>query len=141
MTKLIAALALLGFAACAAPASAQEDRSAGALVGHWTGLITEQGDIPQYTLSVHIGLDMSGDPTGVVRYDAFPCAGVWSHAHWRGDRWTIEESITENIDRCAPQVLVTLEQRGANGLQVTLQPMGSDGPPATGMLLRRSSAP
>jgi hypothetical protein len=138
LTKLIAAVASLGFAALiAAPAAAQVDRSAGALVGHWTGMITEQGEVPQYTLSVHISLDMSGDPVGTVEYDAFPCAGVWTNSLWRGEFWSLEETITENTDRCAPQVLVKVEQRGANGLQVTLQPLGSDNPPATGMLVRR----
>jgi len=140
MTKLIAIAASLGFALMlVGPAAAQEDRSPGALVGHWTGIITEPGggELSQYTLSVHIAVDMSNDPVGTVEYDAFPCTGVWTNAHWRGETWTLEESITEGVDRCAPQVLITVAQRGANGLEVTLQPIGADAPPATGMLQRR----
>lgn len=141
MTKLIAALALLAFAACATPAAAQVDRSPGAMVGHWTGMITEQGDIPQYTLSVHINLDRAGNPVGKVEYDAFPCAGVWSDARRQGERLTLQETITENADRCAVYVVITLYQQSANSLEVSLAPVGSDGPPSTGTLLRRSSAP
>jgi hypothetical protein len=138
LTKLIAAIASLGFAVLfAAPAAAQVDRSPGAMVGHWTGVITEQGDIPQYTLSVHINLDRSGSPVGKVEYDAFPCAGVWSDAERRGDRWTLQETITENATRCAVHVVITLEQQSANSLQVALTPVGSDGPPSTGTLMRR----
>jgi hypothetical protein len=138
-TKLIAIVASLGFAALTtAPAAAQEDRSPGAMVGHWTGIITEQGSIPQYTLSVHINLDRNGNPLGAVEYDAFPCAGVWTNAERRGERWTLQETITEDVTRCAVHVVVTLEQRGANGLEVTLLPVGYDGPPSTGMLQRRS---
>lgn len=138
LTKLIAAIASLGFAALfAAPAAAQVDRSPGAMVGHWTGVITEQGDIPQYTLSVHINLDRNGDPVATVEYDAFPCAGAWTNARRQGERWTLQETITENIERCAAHVVITIEQQSANSLEVTLQPVGYDGPPSTGMLQRR----
>lgn len=138
LTKLIAAIASLGFAALfAAPAAAQVDRSPGAMVGHWTGIITEQGDIPQYTLSVHINLDRNGDPVATVEYDAFPCAGAWSNPRRQGERWTLQETITEDVERCAAHVVITIEQQSANSLQVTLQPVGSDGPPSIGTLQRR----
>jgi hypothetical protein len=138
LTKLIAAIASLGFAALfAAPAAAQVDRSPGAMVGHWTGIITEQGDIPQYTLSVHINLDREGNPVATVEYDAFPCAGAWTDARRQAERWTLQETITENVDRCAEYVVITLYQQSANSLEVSLAPVGSDGPPSTGMLLRR----
>jgi hypothetical protein len=136
LTKLVAAVASLA-ALFAAPAAAQVDRSPGAMVGHWTGVITEQGSIPQYTLSVHLNLDRNGNPVGKVEYDAFPCAGVWTDARRQGDHWTLQETITDNVDRCAVHVTITLEQQSANSLQVALQPVGSDGPPSTGMLLRR----
>ncbi|QGZ94163.1 hypothetical protein [Terricaulis silvestris] len=138
LTKLIAAIASLGFAALiAAPAAAQIDRSPGAMVGHWTGVIAENGDIPQYTLSVHINLDRDGDPVGKVEYDAFPCAGVWTDARRQGERWTLQETITEDVDRCAVHVVITIEQQSANSLEVSLQPVGNDGSPSTGMLQRR----
>jgi hypothetical protein len=138
LTKLIAAIASLGFAALiAAPAAAQVDRSPGAMVGHWTGMITEQGDLPQYTLSVHINLDRNGNPIGTVEYDAFPCAGVWTDARRQGERWTLQETITEDVDRCAVHVVITIEQQSANSLEVSLQPVGNDGSPSTGMLQRR----
>ena len=138
MTKLIATIASLAFAALfAAPAAAQVDRSPGAMVGHWTGVITEQGEIPQYTLSVHINLDRDGNPVGKVEYDAFPCAGVWTEARRQGERWTLQETITENVDRCAEYVVITLHQQSANSLEISLDPVGSDGPPSTGTLLRR----
>jgi hypothetical protein len=137
-TKLIAVAASLGFAALfAAPAAAQVDRSPGAMVGHWTGVITEQGSVPQYTLSVHINLDRDGNPVGKVEYDAFPCAGVWTGAHRDGERWILQETITEHADRCAMHVVIALEQQSANSLEVALQPVGGDGPPSTGMLMRR----
>jgi hypothetical protein len=138
LTKLIAAIASLGFAALfAAPAAAQVDRSPGAMAGHWTGMITEQGDIPQYTLSVNINLDRNGNPVGTVEYDAFPCAGVWTDARRQGERWTLQETITENVERCAVHVVITIEQQSANSLEVTLQPVGHDGPPSMGILWRR----
>jgi hypothetical protein len=138
LSKLIAAIASLGFAALiAAPATAQVDRSPGAMVGHWTGMITEQGSIPQYTLSVHINLDREGNPVAKVEYDAFPCAGVWTSAARRGEHWTLQETITENVPNCAEHVVITLEQQSANSLAVTLMPVGSDGPPSTGTLMRR----
>jgi hypothetical protein len=138
MTKLIAAIASLGFAALfAAPATAQVDRSPGAMVGHWTGVITEQGEIPAYTLAVHINLDRDGNPVGKVEYDAFPCAGVWTEARRQGERWTLQETITENTDRCAVYVVITLYQQSANSLEISLAPVGSDGPPSTGTLIRR----
>jgi hypothetical protein len=137
MTKLIAAFALLAFAALAAPAAAQVDRSPGAMVGHWTGVITEQGDIPEYTLSVHINLDREGNPVGKVEYDAFPCAGVWTEARRQRERWTLQETITENVDRCAVYVVITLYQQSANSLEISLEPIGSNGPPSTGVLIRR----
>lgn len=138
MTKLIAAAASLGFAVLlAAPAAAQVDRSAGAMVGHWTGLITEAGSIPHYTLSVHMNVDPDGLPIGSVEYDAFPCAGVWTYASREAEAWTLRETITEGDDKCAQHIVVTLTQRGANGLEVTLAPVGSDAPPSTGMLQRR----
>jgi hypothetical protein len=138
LTKLIAAVASLGFAALfAAPAAAQVDRSPGAMIGHWTGMITEQGSIPQYTLSVHINLDRNGHPVGKVEYDAFACAGVWTDAQRQGEHWTLQETITEDVPSCAEHVVITLNQQSANSLEVTLQPIGSDGPPATGMLMRR----
>jgi hypothetical protein len=138
LTKLKAAVASLGFVALfAAPAAAQFDQSPGALVGHWTGIIDEAGSIPQYTLSVHINLDRDGNPVGTVEYDAFPCAGIWTSAQSQGDRWALQETITENVDRCAEHVVITLEQSGANGLQVTLLPVGAEGSPSSGMLMRR----
>ena len=138
LTKLIAAIASLGFAALiAAPAAAQVDRSPGAMVGHWTGIVTEQGDVPQYTLSVHINLDREGNPVATVEYDAFPCAGVWTEARREAERWTLQETITEDVDRCAELVTITLYQQSANSLEVLLAPVGSDGPPSTGTLLRR----
>jgi hypothetical protein len=138
LTKLIAAAASLGFAALiAAPAAAQVDRSPGAMVGHWTGVITEDGSVPQYTLSVHINLDRNGNPVGKVEYDAFPCAGVWTDAHRQGERWTLQETITENVANCAVHVVIALEQQSANSLEVSLAPVGHDGPPSTGMLVRR----
>lgn len=138
LTKLIAAIASLGFAALiAAPAAAQVDRSPGAMVGHWSGVITEVGDIPQYTLSVHINLDRQGNPVAKVEYDAFPCAGVWTSAQRAGERWTLQETITENVDRCAEYVVITLYQQSANSLEISLAPVGSDAPPSTGTLVRR----
>ena len=138
LTKLLAAVASLGFAALiAAPAVAQGDRSPGAMVGHWTGVITERGDIPQYTLSVHINLDREGEPVAKVEYDAFPCAGVWTAAQRQGERWTLQETITDNVDRCAEHVVIMLHQQSANGLEISLAPVGGDGPPATGTLIRR----
>jgi hypothetical protein len=140
LTKLIAVVASLGFAALfAAPAAAQVDRSPGAMTGHWTGVITEAGDIPQYTLSVHINLDRNGVPVGKVEYDAFPCAGVWTDARRQGEYWTLQETITENVTNCAVHVVITLEQQSANSLAVTLATVGYDGPPSTGTLLRRAS--
>jgi hypothetical protein len=100
-------------------------------------VITEEGSIPQYTLSVHINVNADGLPVGTVAYDAFPCAGVWANATRRDEVWTLAETITEGVDNCAAQVVVTLTQRGANGLEVTLAPVGFDGPPSTGMLQRR----
>lgn len=140
LIKLVAAAALLGFFATlsATPAAAQVDRSPGAMVGHWTGMITEQGSIPQYTLSVQINLDRNGHPVGKVEYDAFPCAGVWTGAQRQGDRWTLQETITEDVSNCAEHVVITLEQSGANGLSVVLLPVGFDGPPSTGILTRRT---
>src|SRR5262245_34644515 len=118
LTKLVAAIASLGFAALfATPAAAQVDRSPGAMVGHWTGMITEHGHIPQYTLSVHINLDRDGNPVGKVDYDAFPCAGVWTDARRQGERWRLQETITENVDRCAVHVVITLYQQSANSLE------------------------
>lgn len=138
LTKLIAAIASLGFAALfAAPAAAQVDRSPGAMVGHWTGVISEQGDIPQYTLSVHINLDRDGNPVATVEYDAFPCSGVWTEARRQAERWTLQETITENVDRCAEYVVITLYQQSANSLEISLAPVGGDGPPSTGTLIRR----
>lgn len=138
LTKLIAAVASLAFAALiAAPAAAQVDRSPGAMVGHWTGMITEQGDVPHYTLSVHINLDREGNPVAKVEYDAFPCAGVWTAPRRQGERWTFQETITENVDRCAEYVVITLYQQSANSLEVSLAPVGGDGPPSTGILIRR----
>lgn len=136
LTKLIAALASLA-ALIAAPASAQVDRSPGAMVGHWTGMITEQGSIPQYTLSVHINLDRNGNPVGKVEYDAFPCAGVWTSAARQGERWALQETITENVPNCAEHVVITLYQQSANSLEVTLLPVGASGPPSSGTLMRR----
>jgi hypothetical protein len=79
MLKFTTVLATLSLASaiCLSPASAQD---AEAIQGHWTGIITEPGSIPQYTLSVHINLDRNGFPVGLVQYGAFPCAGVWSNA-------------------------------------------------------------
>lgn len=138
LTKLIAAVASLGLAALiAAPAAAQVDRSPGAMVGHWTGVISEEGSIPHYTLSVHINLDRNGNPVGKVEYDAFPCAGVWTEARRQGERWTLQETITENADRCAVHVVISLEQQSANSLDIVLAPVDHDGPPSTGVLVRR----
>jgi hypothetical protein len=138
LSKLIAAIASLGFAALfAAPAAAQVDRSPGAMVGHWTGVITEDGDIPQYTLSVHVNLDRNGNPVATVEYDAFPCAGVWTEARRQAEHWTLQETITENVDRCAEYVVITLYQQSANSLEISLAPVGGDGPPSTGTLIRR----
>lgn len=138
MAKLAAILATLALLA-PLPALAQEmmERDPNALRGHWTGLISEPGaPIPAYTLSVHIGLDASGEPVGISRYDAFPCAGAWSNSAFRGDRWSMEESIVDGIGKCAEQVMVELVPNG-DVMDVRLTPFMSDAPPATGRLTRR----
>ncbi|MGD9966818.1 MAG: hypothetical protein AB7T59_09880 [Hyphomonadaceae bacterium] len=131
MTKLLAALAtLICTAALAAPAAAQ---SAEALAGHWTGIVNEPGSIPQYTLSVHINLDRDGRPVGVVQYDAFPCAGVWSNGAHSGGVWTFDETIVADIPNCAEHVTVELRPHG-DVLQVRL---GSSDLTSAGELRRR----
>lgn len=138
MAKLAAILATLALLApLSAAAQEMMEREPGALRGRWTGLISEPGAlIPAYTLSVHIGLDASGEPVGVAHYDAFPCTGAWSNSAFRGDRWTMEQSIVDGAgSRCAEQVMVELVPNG-DAMDVRLTPFMTDVPPATGRLER-----
>lgn len=120
MLKITIALASLSVASaiCVSPASAQ---AAGSIQGHWTGIINEPGSIPQYTLSVHINLDRNGLPVGLVQYDAFPCAGVWSNAVEREGRWTFDETIVIDTPNCAEHVTIELKLNG-DVLDVRLGP-------------------
>ena len=120
MLKFTTALATLSLASaiCVSSASAQD---AEAIQGHWTGIITEPGSIPQYTLSVHINLDLNGLPVGLVQYDAFPCAGVWSNAVKREGGWTFDETIVIDTPNCAEHVMIELKPSG-DALEVRLGP-------------------
>lgn len=131
ITKLIAAVASLAFAASFAPPAVAQ--SAASLTGHWTGIINEPGSIPQYTLSAHINLDRAGRPVGVVQYDAFPCAGVWSNGAQSGGVWTFDETIVENVPNCAEHVMIELRPAG-DVIQVRL---GARGLTSSGELRRR----
>lgn len=127
-------VALVFAASSAAPALGQD---AGELVGHWSGIINEQGSIPQYTLSVHINLDPNGDPVGLVEYDAFPCAGVWNNARHDKGTWLLIETITVNVGTCAEHVTIALTPGGDGSLDVRLAPIGADVEPAVGTLQLR----
>lgn len=120
MLRFIPALASFSFASAmsASPAFAQDAES---LQGHWTGIINEPGSIPQYTLSVHINLDRNGLPVGLVQYDAFPCAGVWSNATQRDGAWTFDETIVIDTPNCAEHVMIALRPNG-DVLDVRLGP-------------------
>jgi hypothetical protein len=131
MTKLLATLATLALTAVMAPSAAAQ--SAETLTGHWTGIINEPGSIPQYTLSVHINLDRDGRPVGVVQYDAFPCAGVWSNASQAGGVWTFDETIVESVPNCAEHVMIELTPAG-DVIEVRL---GARGLTSSGELRRR----
>lgn len=120
MLKCVIRLACLSLASAMSvvPAFAQDAES---LKGHWTGIIDEPGSIPQYTLSVHINLDRNGHPVGLVQYDAFPCAGVWSNAVKREGSWTFDETIAIDTRNCAEHVTIELRPNG-NALDVRLGP-------------------
>lgn len=120
MLKFPMALAMLSIAStiCVLPASAQDDAS---IQGHWTGIINEPGSIPQYTLSVHINLDVNGLPVGLVQYDAFPCAGVWNNAVKREGVWTFDETIVIDTPNCAEHVMIELKPTG-DALDIRLGP-------------------
>ena len=111
MSQLVTGLASISVAIAlvVSPASAQDAET---LQGHWTGIINEPGSIPQYTLSVHINLDRDGLPVGLVQYDAFPCAGVWSNAKPRDGVWTFDETIVVDTPNCAEHVLIELRPNG-----------------------------
>jgi hypothetical protein len=130
MAKHTAILALLALAALATPAAAQD---AASLEGHWTGIISERGSIPRYTLSVHINLDREGRPVGIVQYDAFPCAGVWSNGTLSNGVWSFDETIVENQPNCAEHVRVELRPSG-DAIDVRL---GATTLSAAGQLVRR----
>ena len=129
-----AVVALVFAAGLAGPALGQD---AAELTGHWTGIIDEQGDIPQYTLSVHINLDPNGDPVGLVEYDAFPCAGVWNSATSDRGRWLLVETITTNVGICAEHVAIELTPRSDGDIDIRLAPIGFEVTPATGTLRPR----
>ena len=130
---MIRKLALLSaLMAAAAPASAQTS----SLVGHWSGAIREDGSIPIYTLSVHLGLDTAGRLVGLVQYDAFPCAGVWTNAQVAGNAWRLEETITVDRPNCAPAVDIELTPAGET-MSIRLRPIGSTASWSTGVLSRR----
>lgn len=120
MLKFTMALATLSLAStiCVSNASAQ---GAEMIQGHWTGIINEPGNIPQYTLSVHINLDRNGFPVGLVQYDAFPCAGVWSNAVKSEGGWTFDETIVIDTPNCAEHVIIALKPNG-DALDVRLGP-------------------
>jgi hypothetical protein len=126
--------------AMAAPASAQgadPPSAADMLRGHWTGPIDEpDSDIPRYTLSVHIDTDAIGRPLGTVRYDAFPCAGVWSDVSRDGAVWRFEETITEGGANCARHVRIELTP-GGDTIAVRLRDEAYDGAWSRGTLRRR----
>jgi hypothetical protein len=132
---MITRLALLSaLVAVATPvASAQ---TASSLVGHWSGAVREDGSIPIYTLSVHLALDTAGRLVGLVEYDAFPCAGVWSNAQFTGGAWRLEETITVNKPNCAPAVDIELSPVGRT-ISVRLRPIGSSANWSTGVLYPR----
>jgi hypothetical protein len=116
---------------CAAPAHAQTDT----LSGHWSGIITEprSQNFPAYTLSVHLGADEEGRPVGIVQYDAFPCAGVWTFARMNGQAMRFNETIVDGVDQCAQHVVVELTPR-VGGLDVRLWPVGGEAEASTGRL-------
>jgi hypothetical protein len=120
MLKFTSAMAALSLASaiCVSPASAQGAES---IQGHWTGIIDEPGSIPQYTLSVHINLDRNGLPVGLVQYDAFPCAGVWSNAVKQEGGWTFDETIVIDTPNCAEHVMIELKPNG-DALDIRLGP-------------------
>jgi hypothetical protein len=61
-------------------------------------------------MTVDIGVDRAGRPVAAVRYDAFPCAGVWTDATRAGRRWRFHETIVDNPrGQCALHGDVELE--------------------------------
>lgn len=132
MLKFVTMLTCLSLASAmsVSPASAQNAES---LEGLWTGIIDEPGSIPQYTLSVHINLDRNGRPVGLVQYDAFPCAGVWSNAVEREGSWTFDETVVIDTRNCAEHVMIELRPNG-DALDVRLGPSALT---SSGRLTRR----
>lgn len=130
MAKHIAILASLALAAIATPVAAQD---AAALEGHWTGIVAERGSIPRYTLSVRLNRDRQGQLVGIVQYDAFPCAGVWSNATFSNGVWSFDETIVENQSNCAEHVRVEIRPNG-DAIDVRLGPTTLS---AAGTLTRR----
>ena len=107
--------------------------------GHWSGVINEphSQSFPQYTLSVHIDADHSGNPVGVVEYDAFPCVGAWLHSARQPSGWRFDEVIVRGVDRCSRHVVIMLTPRDG-GLDVRLWSVGHESQVSTGHLRRRS---
>jgi hypothetical protein len=112
------------------------------LSGDWSGIVLEPRSLahPQYQLSVRIEPDGNGRPVGAVRYDDYPCAGVWSEGTRRGSVWHFQETITEGRTLCASNVVIELELTvDGDFLNVRLYPVGAQNMPSRGTLNRRSS--
>jgi hypothetical protein len=134
---LLAAAAALAWAAPGDAQAADPPSAADVLRGHWTGLIEEpDSPIPHYTLSVHLDTDAIGRPLGTVRYDAFPCAGVWSDVSRDGAVWRFEETITEGGANCARHVRIELVPHEET-IEVRLRAQDYDGAWSRGTLSRR----
>ncbi|MGE3149923.1 MAG: hypothetical protein AB7K04_12740 [Pseudorhodoplanes sp.] len=108
------ALAVAPIALLAMTSSALAAQTAEPIEGRWSGFVSEpQGSIPRYRVNLTIGIDREGRPLASVRYDAFPCSGVWTDALQVRGRWRFRETILDNPrGLCASHGDIELELTG-----------------------------